>query len=305
MRGPTQCPPVTLGPAAEAGLRPSRPRTRTRTSSNLVSVRPWAPGVRPGERGEKCKRGDGWCAGRGVTAGDARQASGSRQPSETQVRSQDTGVGPPGAPKGDPDRSPGASGAAPASSTLGPCMNPASKAGPEDSAVAWARHRGALLRGPAHMQSLQGGTRRDRGSSVGPGLGEGWQWGFHGDRASVWEEGRSWRGRWRQLHSRVTVPNAAEPCPEPGWGRSLSCVVDHNNGETFKDEQKEQQGTQAWSGSRWPRLLNFLGLPWVPTRSKSPTSPPPPAEHGPDPRALSGQRWRPPQESVPPVKMPE
>ena len=66
-----------------------------------------------------------------------------------------------------------------------------------------------LTCGPCRRQ-----TRRDREPTAGPGLGEGQEWGFHGDRASMWEDGPSWRGRWWELHSSVTVPGATEPCPE-------------------------------------------------------------------------------------------
>ena len=50
--------------------------------------------------------------------------------------------------------------------------------------------------------------------TVGPGLQEGRERGFHGDRASTWEDGPSWRARWWRLHSSVTVPDAAGLCPE-------------------------------------------------------------------------------------------
>ena len=56
---------------------------------------------------------------------------------------------------------------------------------------------------------------------AGPGLGEGREWGFHGDGVSLWEYGPSWRRQWNRLHSSVTVPDATEPCPEQGWRWSL------------------------------------------------------------------------------------
>ena len=78
-----------------------------------------------------------------------------------------------------------------------------------------------LTRGPCRRQ-----TRRDREPTAGPGLREGWEWGFLKDRASVWEDGPSWRGRWWRLHSSVTVPDTAGLCPEQGWRWSLlHCYV--------------------------------------------------------------------------------
>ena len=86
-----------------------------------------------------------------------------------------------------------------------------------------------LTRGPCRRQ-----TRRDREPTAGLGLGERREWGFHGDGASLWEDGPSWRGRWRRLHSSVTVPDTAEPCPEACYTGEfrVTCIVprcEHKN----------------------------------------------------------------------------
>ena len=66
------------------------------------------------------------------------------------------------------------------------------------------------LRGPTHTRSLEADSEMDGRARAGRGVGV-----FHGDRASVWEGGPSWRGQWWRMHRSVTVPDAAEPCPEP------------------------------------------------------------------------------------------
>ena len=77
----------------------------------------------------------------------------------------------------------------------------------EEPAAGGKSFEAPLTHGPCRSQ-----LHRDREPAAGPGPAEGWEWGFHGDRGSVWEDGPSWRGRWWRLHSSVTVPDAAEPC---------------------------------------------------------------------------------------------
>ena len=91
----------------------------------------------------------------------------------------------------------------------------------EEPAAGGKSFEAPLTHGPCRSQ-----LHRDREPPAGPRPAAGWEWGFHGDRGSVWEDGPSWRGRWWRLHSSVTVPDATGLCPEQGWRWSLlHCYV--------------------------------------------------------------------------------
>lgn len=66
--------------------------------------------------------------------------------------------------------------------------------------------------GPTQVGTQRSQSHTDRKWGPGPPGGRGVRvsWGQGGS----WEDGESWRWWWRRLHSRVTVPNAAELCAE-------------------------------------------------------------------------------------------
>lgn len=61
--------------------------------------------------------------------------------------------------------------------------------------------------GPRGVRATQTGSG-GRGRRGGRGVRVSW------GQSGSWEDGESWRWWWRRLHSRVTVPNAAELCAE-------------------------------------------------------------------------------------------